>query len=61
MNDEEFVSVKLLKLKYRREDQIIKNFCKIGSSQKLGPQSLICRSFKSLRKVFLNHTENIEI
>ena len=37
MNDYEFGSMKLLKLKYRRRDQIIQNFCKIGSPQKLGP------------------------
>ena len=30
MNDEEFGSRKLLKLKYRRGDQIIQTFCKIG-------------------------------
>ena len=50
MNDEEFGSIKLLKLKYRRGDQIIQTFCIIGSSQKLGPPSLICRNFKSLTK-----------
>ena len=54
MNDIEFGSVKLLRLKYRREDQIIQTFCKIGSPQKLGPPSLICRNFKTLRKVVLN-------
>ena len=31
MNGEEFGSTKLLKLKYRRRDQIIQTFCKIGS------------------------------
>ena len=61
MNDEEFGSIKLLKLKYRRGDQIIQNFCKIGSPQKLGPRSLICRNFKALKKVLLNHAECIEI
>ena len=39
MNDEEFGSIKLLKLKYRRGDQIIHTFCKIGSLLKLGPRS----------------------
>ena len=53
MNDEEFGSRKLLKLKYRRGDQIIQTFCKIGSPQKLGPPSLICRNFKSLPKKIL--------
>ena len=61
MNDGEFGSRKLLKLKYRRGDQIIQTFCKIGSPQKLGPPSLICRNFKTLRKVFLIHAEWTEI
>ena len=61
MNDEEFWSIKLLKMKYRREDQIIKPFCRIVCPQKLGPQSLICRNFKTLRKKLLNHGECIEI
>ena len=61
MNDEKFGSIKFLKLKYRREDQIIQIFCKIGSHQKLGPPSLICRNFMTLRKVPLNHAECIEI
>ena len=59
MNDEEFESVKLLKLKYRRADQIIQTFLKIGSPQKLGPPSLTCRNFKILRKVLLNQAECI--
>ena len=61
MNDDDFGSRKLLKLKYRRGDQIIQTFCKIGSPQKLGPPSLICRNFKTLKKVLLNHAECIEI
>ena len=61
MNDCEFVSIKLLKLKYRRGDQIIQTFCIIGSPQKLGPPSLICINFNTLRKVLLNHAESIEI
>ena len=60
MNDDEFGSIKLLKLKYRRGDEIIQTFCKTGSTQKLGPPSLICRHFKTLRKVLLNHAERIE-
>ena len=59
MNDEEIVSIKLLKLKYRTEDQIIQTFCKIDSPKNLGPSSLICRNFKTLRKVLLNHAESI--
>ena len=61
MNDDEFGSRKLLKLKYRREDQIIQTFCRIGSPQKLGTPSLICRNLKTLIKVLLNHAECIEI
>ena len=61
MNDEEFGSIELLRLKYRREDQIIQTFCKIGSPQKLGPLSLISRNFKALRKVLLNHAEYTEM
>ena len=41
MNDKDFKSLKLLKLKYRTEDQIIQT---TGSNQKLGPRSLICRN-----------------
>ena len=41
INDKEFGSKKLLKLKYSRGDQIIQKIPKIGSSQKLGPPSLI--------------------
>ena len=57
MNDEEFGSIELLKLKYRRWDQIIQTFCKIGSPQNLGAPFLISRNFKILRKVLLNHAE----
>ena len=31
------------------------------SPQKLGHPSLICRNFKSLTKIILNHTEYIEV
>ena len=61
INDDEFGSIKLLKLKYRRAEQKIQTFSKIGSTQKLGAPSLICRKFKTLRKVPLNHAECIEI
>ena len=37
INDEEFGSIKLLKLKYKKGDQIIQSFFKIGSPQKLAP------------------------
>ena len=61
INDAEFVSKKLLKLKYRKENQIIQTLCKIGSTQKLDPSTLICRIFKTLWKVLLHHEKNIEI
>ena len=62
MNDEEFASLKLLKLKYRRVDQIIQTLCNVGCPQKLGPPPcLICRNFKILRKPLLNHVECVEI
>ena len=46
MNDEEIVSIKLLKLTYRRGDQIVQTFWKIASPWKL----VICGNFKSLTK-----------
>ena len=61
MNDKQFESRKLLKLKYRKGEQIIQTFCKIDSPQKLAPPSLICTNFTTLRKVLLNHAEHIEI
>ena len=61
MNDEKFMTLKLLKFKYRRGNQIIQTFFKIGSNQKLGPPSLISRNFQTIRKVLLNHAECIEI
>ena len=61
MNDEEFGSQKLLELKYRRGDKISQTFCKIGSPQKLGPPSLICKNFRTLGKVFLIPAELTEI
>ena len=50
MNDDEFGSGKLLKLKYRMGDQIIQIFYKIGSTQKLGHPSLICRNLRLREK-----------
>ena len=61
MNDEEIGSLNILKLKYRRVDQIIQTFCKIGSPQKFGSPSLICENFKSLRKLLLNYAKCIEV
>ena len=59
MNDNEFGPTKLLKFKYRRGDQRIWTFCKIGSPKKLGPPCLICTNFNTLRKVLLNHAKCI--
>ena len=61
INYNEFGSINLLKLKYRRADQIIQTLCKTGSTEKLGPPSLICRNFKTLRKLLLNYAECIEM
>ena len=61
MNDNEFGSRKLFKFNYRRGDQIIESFCKIGSPQKVGTPSLICRNLHTLRKVLINRTKCIEI
>ena len=55
MNDQEILSIKFLKLKYRKKDQIIQSFCKSGSP------SLISRNFKTLTKVLVNDAECIEI
>ena len=62
MNEGEFGSIELSRLKYRRGDQIIQTFWKIGSPpQKLGPPSLICTNFMTFRKALLNHAEYIEM
>ena len=62
MNDEGIGSLNLLKLKYRSGDQIIQIFYKVGPPpRKLGPFSLICRNFKTLRKVLLGHAECIQV
>ena len=52
LSEKEFGSLKLLKLKYSRGDQIIQTFFRIGYPQKLGPLSLICGNFKNLTKFF---------
>ena len=61
INDDEFGSRKLLKLKYSKRDEKIQTFREIGSPQKFSPPSLICRNFKVLREVLLNHAERLEI
>ena len=42
-------------------DQITQTFSKIDFHQKLGLPSLICRNFKTLTKLLLNHAACIEI
>ena len=59
-NYEKCASLKLVKLKYKTVEQVIEIFYIIGSSEKLGPSSLSCRSFKTLGNVFLNYAESIE-
>ena len=61
MKDEEILSMKVLKWKYRMKESIIQTFCKIGSPKKLGLLSLICRNSESMGKVLLIHVECIEI
>ena len=61
MNDDEIGSLKALKLKYRRRDQVIQIICGNASPPKLGHFFLICRNLKSGRKVILNQAEYIEI
>ena len=48
VKDEEFGSLNLLKVKYRKADQIIQRFYKLGSSQKIGYSFLIDRTFERL-------------
>ena len=61
MNDEEFESEKLLKLKYRMVDQIVQTFSKIGSPQKLGSPTFICTNLETLRIVLLNNAKGTDI
>ena len=61
MNEEDFGFVKVLKLKYRRGDQIMQTFRKIPPPKNFVPPSLTRRDFNTLRKVLLNDTKCIEI
>ena len=54
MNDEEFGSRKLLKLKYRRGDQIIQTFCKIGSSPEIRSPLFNLRKFQDSEEILPN-------
>ena len=59
MNDNEFGSIKLLKLKYRRGDQIIQSFCKIDSLPEITSPLFNLEKFqgseKSSRESFRMH------
>ena len=50
MNDKQFGSLKLLKLKYRSEDHIIQPFCRIGSAQKTRSSLFNLRKFSKFEK-----------
>ena len=50
MNDEEFESFKFLELKYRRGDQIILLFCRIGSHQEIRSHLFNLRKFQKIEK-----------
>ena len=60
MDDEEFGSLKLLKLKYRMGDQMIQNFFSIGSPHKLGSALFNLKKFEKSKKL-VNHKECIEV
>ena len=50
MNDQEFGSFKFLKLKYRRGDQIIQPFCRIGYPQEYRCPLFNLRKFQKAEK-----------
>ena len=50
MIDKEFGCFKFLKLKYRKQDQIIKPFCKIGSLQEIRSPLFNVRKIKKIKK-----------
>ena len=50
MNDEQFGFFKLLKLKYRRGDQIIQPFCRIGSPEQIRSPLFNLMSFQKAEK-----------
>ena len=50
LDDEDFGSLKFLKLKYRRGAQIIQPFCRIGSPQEIRSPLFNLRKFKKIEK-----------
>ena len=53
LDDEELGSLKFLKLKYRRGDQIIQQFCRIGSPQEIRSPIFNLRKFENIEKSWL--------
>ena len=51
LDDEEFGSLKFLKLKYRRGDQIIQHFCKISSPVEIRFPLFNLRKFQKTEKI----------
>ena len=58
MNDVEFESFNFLEIIYRKEDEIIEPFYRIGSTQEIRSPTFNLRKF---RKVLVNHVEPTEI
>ena len=50
MNDEEFGSFKFLKLKYRRGEQIIQLFCRIGFPEEIRSPLFNLKKFQKAKK-----------
>ena len=50
MNDKEFGSFKLVKLKYKKGDQIIQPFCRIGSLQEIRSPFVNLSKFQKAEK-----------
>ena len=61
MNNKEFGSFKLLKLKYRRGKEIIQPFWRIASPKEIRSSVLNLRKFQNLHKELVNHVECTEI
>ena len=61
MNDEEFGSSKFLKLKYTKEGQIIKSFCRICSPQETMSRVFNLQKFYKTEKSTAESLECIEI
>ena len=51
---------KTFKTEIKKGEQIIQTFWTISATQQLGSLSLICRNFRSLRKVLMNTAEALK-